>query len=117
MRRAHRSTDLDEREFLAEVRPEMFGKNSMLRLTKGRITVDETEGVGSRDVKEMRVGEYVGDFELWDPALPGPEKIPGTSELQVYLGDLEAVGGRCHRGQPLLRQTILIQRERIGRPP
>ena len=106
MRRAHRSTNLDEREFLAEVRPEMFGKKSMLGLTKGSIAVDESEGVGSRNVKEMSVGEYVGDFELRDTALPGTEKVTGTSELQVYLGDLETVCGRHHGSEPLLRETV-----------
>lgn len=49
-------------------------------------------GGGLGLVEQAHVPLQAGQLQLGQAVLPGPEKVPGAPELQVRLGDLEAVG-------------------------
>ena len=46
------------------------------------------------------VGQELGQLEVAPPLLPGPEDGALPPELEVDLGQLEAVGGPLHGRQP-----------------
>jgi len=38
------------------------------------------------------IGQEIGEAELRQPTLDGPQHIAGTTQAEIGLGDLEAVG-------------------------
>ncbi len=65
-----------------------------------RVGLDEGEGLAPRLLEHGAVPEEIGDAELGQSGLPRAEEVAGPAQLEVDLGDLEAVIGSGHGGDP-----------------
>jgi hypothetical protein len=72
---------------------EVVGEGLVLGGGELRVGLEELEGVVSGCLEEGGVADDVGDAQLEDAALFGAVELAGAAELEVFFGDLEAIGG------------------------
>src|SRR5690606_28719951 len=64
--------------------------------------LDPVRGVAAGHSQELAVLAQVGDLEGGEAALAGAEDLAEAADVEVGLGEFEAVGGADDRAQPLL---------------
>ena len=94
------SADVDEVEAVLEFDLDLATKELVVRILEEGIALDQVEGVLARKAEELVVGNDVADLELGQAVLASAEEFTGASEAKVLLGDLKAVGGSRHGGEP-----------------
>src|SRR5262245_56124983 len=71
--------------------------------------VEHIVRLAPRDLQNLLVAHDVGDAERGDARLSGTHHLAWASNLQILLGDLEAVRGLFHYLQPLARLLGLLK--------
>src|SRR5690606_18550640 len=67
--------------------------------------------------QQIGVAHQVGDLELQQAGLAGAEHLPGAAQLQILLGDHEAVVGVAHDRQALaadLRERRMVEQHAVA---
>src|SRR5215470_8364659 len=91
------SSDAGQSELAAPAGEENLSQTAMRRVTEVGVGGDDRLGLAPRFLEERAVAHQVGEPELGQPRLPRAEEFAGAAQLQVDLGNLEAVRGRDHR--------------------
>src|SRR5262249_34725504 len=78
-------------------------------LTRVPALVEHIARFAPRDFKNLLIAHDVGDAEGGDSRLSRAHHLAGAANLQVLLGDLEAVRGLFHYLQPLARLFGLLK--------
>ncbi len=59
-------------------------------------------------IDQLQVRYEIAEPELWDAALLLPEQLAGPAQLQVGLGDFEAIGSSFQGAEALTSQTAFF---------
>ena len=67
-----------------------------------------------RALEEVTIGAQAGEAEVGEPGLAGADELPLAADLEIALGELEAVGRRHQRLEPLdgrLGELVPVSRD------
>ena len=90
----------------------MLAEDALDLVGERTLVVDQALGSGSRALEQRAVVPPVDEAEVGEPGLARAEELALAPELEVALGELEAVGRVDERLQPLLR----VVGELLARP-
>src|SRR5688572_31911870 len=76
----------------------------MYGLLELRVALQQLQRVAARHAQQLELLGDVGQLELRQAVLADAEELAGAAELQVHLGDLEAVGREAPRPRRVLRR-------------
>src|SRR5437763_1029756 len=97
-----RSSDLGEGERISELGDEGVSQGEVFSGAESWVFGEKCKCVLARLVEHFEFLGNVGHLEFGQAVLAGSEELTGAAELEVHLGDLEAVGGAGHGPESLL---------------
>src|SRR5438128_4529898 len=109
-----------ERELAAPPREQRGAQRAVGGIRELGVAGDDAARLPARIFDQARVAQEVSRAELGQPRLARAEKLAGASQLEVDLGDPEAVVRRRHGVDPplgLLAQVAGRQQDAVRPPP